>query len=66
VDHSLDNLHSVFVGWPSGATIDEPEVRFVSQSNGVSSTWEEIDRIPRPSETDGLFSRIEVVFRRIR
>jgi hypothetical protein len=65
VERSSDNLHSVFVDWPSGSTIDEPEVRFVSQSNGVSSTWEEIERIPHPSGTDGLVSRIEVVFRRI-
>ncbi len=54
----------MFVDWPSGATIDEPEVRFVSQRDGLSSTWEEIERIPHPSGTDRLFSRIEVVFRR--
>ena len=63
VDDLPDELHSVFVDWPSGVTIDEPEVRFVSQRDGVSSTWEEIERIPHPSGTDGLFARIEVVFR---
>ncbi|MBF6556744.1 MAG: hypothetical protein IVW52_11320 [Acidimicrobiales bacterium] len=66
MDQSPDDLHSVFVDWPSGATIEEPEVRFVSQSNDVSSTWEEIERIPHPSGTGGLFARIEVVFRRVR
>ena len=64
MDDPPDELHSVFVDWPSGATIDEPEVRFVSQRDGLSSTWEEIERIPHPSGTDRLFSRIEVVFRR--
>jgi hypothetical protein len=32
--------------------------------NGVLSTWQEIERIPHPSGIDGLFDRIEVVFRR--
>ena len=60
-----DQLHSVFVDWPSGATIDEPEVRYASQTNGVSSTWVEIERIPHPAGPGGLFARIEVVFRRM-
>lgn len=64
MDGLPDELHSVFVDWPSGVTIDEPEVRYVSQRDGVSSTWEEIERIPHSSGTDGLFARIEVVFRR--
>jgi hypothetical protein len=44
--------------------MDEPEVRYVSQTNGVSSTWVEIERIPHPAGADSLFARIEVVFRR--
>ncbi len=61
-----DELHSVFIDWPDGVTIDEPKVRYVSQGDGVSYAWEEIERIPHPSGTDNLFARIEVVFRRIR
>jgi hypothetical protein len=64
VDDLPEELHSVFVDWPPGVTIDEPNVRFASQWNGVSATWEEIERIPHPSGPDRLFSRIEVVFRR--
>jgi hypothetical protein len=64
VDDRPDDLHSLFVDWPSGVGIDEPEVRYVSQMNGVLSTWQEIERIPHPSGIDGLFDRIEVVFRR--
>jgi len=60
-----DELHSVFIDWPDGVTIDEPKVRYVSQEGGVSYAWEEIERIPHPSGTDDLFARIEVVFRRI-
>ena len=59
-----DELHSVFIDWPDGVTIDEPKVRYVSQEGGVSFTWEEIELIPDPSGTDDLFARIEVVFRR--
>jgi hypothetical protein len=62
VDDLPDDLHSVFVDWPSGVGIDEPEVRYVSEMNGVLSTWQEIERIPH--RIDGLFDRIEVVFRR--
>ena len=64
MDDPPDELHSVFVDWPSGVTIDEPEVRYASQRDGESLVWEEIERIPHPSGTDDLFSRIEVVFRR--
>ena len=59
-----DELHSVFIDWPNGVSIDDPEVRYVSQEGGVSHTWEEIERIPHPSGTVDLFARIEVVFRR--
>jgi len=64
VDVVPNELHSVFIDWPAGVTIDEPEVRYASQRNGVSLTWEEIERIPHPSGADGLLARIEVVFRR--
>jgi hypothetical protein len=64
VDDPPDELHSVLVDWSSGVTIDGPEVRFVSRRDGVSSTWEEVERIPHPSGPDRLFGRIEVVFRR--
>jgi hypothetical protein len=64
VDDLPAELHSVFVDWPQGANIDEPEVRYVSQRDGVSSTWVEVERIPHPSGADRLFARIEVVFRR--
>jgi hypothetical protein len=59
-----DELHSVFIDWPDGVTIDGPEVCFVSQEGGVSYAWEEIKRIPHPSGKDALIARIEVVFRR--
>ena len=59
-----DELHSVFIDWPDGVTINEPEVRYVSQEGGVSHRWEEIERIPHPSGADDLFARFEVVFRR--
>jgi hypothetical protein len=59
-----DDVRSVFIDWPNGVTIDEPEVRYVSQESGVSHAWEEIERIPHPSGPDDLFARIEVVFRR--
>ena len=64
VDDRPDELHSVFVDWPPGATIDEPEVRFVRQMDGMTETWTEVERIPHLSGPDGLFARIEVVFRR--
>jgi hypothetical protein len=64
VDDLPEELHSVFIDWPSGVTIDEPEVRYASQKHGVSSKWEEVERIPHPSGPDGLFARIEVVFHR--
>jgi hypothetical protein len=51
-------------GRPPGTTIDQPEVRYVSQRDGVSSTWVEVKRIPYPAGEDGLFARIEVVFLR--
>ena len=31
MDDLDDDLHSVFVDWPPGVSIDEPEVRFASQ-----------------------------------
>jgi hypothetical protein len=63
VDDDSEDLHSVFIDWPPGVTIDQPEVRFTSQTNGVSSTWTEVERIPHPAGVDRLFGRIEVVFR---
>ena len=64
MDDPSDDLHSVFVDWPSGVAIDEPEVRFVSRVDGLSITWEEVGRIPHPPGPDRLFARIEVLFRR--
>jgi len=64
VNELWDELHSVFIDWPDGVTIDEPKVRYMSQEGDVSCTWEEIERIPHPSDTGDLFARIEVVFRR--
>lgn len=55
--------HSCFVDWPPGASVDDVEVRYVRQSDGVSTTWVEVERIPHPPGVDRLFGRIEVVFR---
>jgi len=65
VDDLDDDLHSVFVDWPPGVSIDEPEVRFASQLDGQSSSWEEVERIPHPTGEDRLIASIEVVFRRM-
>ena len=65
VNDTHDDLHSVFVDWPPGVPIDEPEVRYVSQLNGQSYSWEEVERIPHPTGEDRLLASIEVVFRRI-
>ncbi len=64
VDDPSDDLHSVFVDWPFGVAIDEPEVRFVRRVDGLSTTWVEVGRIPHPPGPDRLFARIEVLFRR--
>ncbi len=55
--------HSHFVDWPEGRSIDEVEVRYVRQSNGVSATWIEVERIPHASDIEDLPDRIEIVFR---
>jgi hypothetical protein len=46
--------HSHFMNWPKGCTIDEPEVRYILQVDGVSTTWVEVERIAHPSAIEGL------------
>jgi hypothetical protein len=55
--------YSHFIDWREGTSIDEYEVRYVRESNGVSATWIEVERIGHPPEFEGLPGRIEVVFR---
>jgi hypothetical protein len=54
---------SHFITWPEGSNIEDPEVRFVREVNGVSAKWVEVERIPHPSDFEELPGQIEIVFR---
>jgi hypothetical protein len=63
VNSDPEERRSHFVTWPEGCGIDDPEVRFIREVDGVSMTWVEVERIAHPSDIEGLPGRIEIVFR---